>query len=90
MAGYVTAKRLMVSATRAGGHVILGSDDIYVRDFATMPVNDKVTLTKVTASEAPKGYVSSPALNGIHNAQNAAAMAAIMRIAGYEETIIYM
>ena len=90
MAGYVTAKRLMVSATRAGGHVILGSDDIYVRDFATMPVNDKVTVTKVTASEAPKGYVSSPALNGIHNAQNAAAMAAIMRIAGYEETIIDM
>ena len=90
MDGYVAAKKLMVSATRAGGHVILGSDDVHVRNLASMSVNDKVTVTTITEADTPKGCVSSPALNGIHNAQNAAAMAAIMRIAGFDETIIDM
>ncbi|MDB2391125.1 UDP-N-acetylmuramoyl-L-alanine--D-glutamate ligase [Alphaproteobacteria bacterium] len=88
MAGYVAAKKLMVSATRTGGHVILGSDDIYVRDFATASVAKKVTVKTVTESDAPKGRNASPALSGAHNAQNAAAMAVILRIIGYEESII--
>jgi len=88
MDGYVAAKRLMVTATRAGGHVILGSDDDYMRDFATVPVADKVTVTTVTASEAPKGRDASPALKGVHNAHNAATMATVMRMIGYEESII--
>jgi UDP-N-acetylmuramoylalanine--D-glutamate ligase len=88
MDGYVAAKRLMVTATRAGGHVILGSDDDYMRDFATAPVADKVTVTMATASDSPKGREMSPALSGVHNAQNAAAMAMIMRQLGYDENII--
>jgi UDP-N-acetylmuramoylalanine--D-glutamate ligase len=41
-----------------------------------------------TTSDAPKGRDMSPALSGVHNAQNAAAMAIIMRLLGYDESII--
>lgn len=88
MDGYVAAKQIMVTATHAGGHVILGSDDDYMRDFASVPVADKVTVKTVTSSDAPKGRDASPALKGAHNAQNAAAMASIMRLLGYAENII--
>ena len=88
MDGYVAAKKLMVTATRSGGHVILGSDDDYVRDFASTPVAETVTIKSVISSDAPTGREASPALNGAHNAQNAAAMATIMRILGYDETVI--
>ena len=88
MDGYVAAKQLMVTATRAGGHVILGSDDDYMRDFASTPVAETVTVKTVTSSDAPQGRDSSPALKGAHNAQNAAAMACIMRLLGYAENMI--
>jgi UDP-N-acetylmuramoylalanine--D-glutamate ligase len=88
MAGYVAAKSSILDRLRDGGTAVLGIGDAYVRDLASTYEMRGTHILRADPQHAPIAQQNSPALAGLHNAENAAAAAAAVRCFGvYEDTI---
>ncbi len=88
MAGYVAAKSSILDRLRDGGIAVLGIGDGYVRNLASTYEKQGTQILTADPQHAPTSQQCSPALSGLHNAENAAAAAAVARCFGVcEDTI---
>ncbi|HKM65167.1 MAG TPA: UDP-N-acetylmuramoyl-L-alanine--D-glutamate ligase [Acidisphaera sp.] len=81
MAGYVAAKRAIFDRQGANDIVVLGDDDDTPALIGPLP-------SRVVRISGRTRLVGAPALPGTHNAQNAAAAAALARALGADEAAI--
>lgn len=80
MAGYILAKRAIFDRQQPGDAAVIGIDDV---DSRTMADSLGARVTRISAAQAPFALMrDAPALPGAHNAQNAAAAAALATALG--------
>ena len=86
MAGYAMAKRAVFDRQQAGDLAVIGIDDPGSRDMAAWLDTRPARVIRVSGEQVP--LAAGSALPGAHNAQNAAAAAAIARFLGVSDEII--
>ena len=76
MAGYAAAKRAVFARQDERDHAVVGVDDRHSRDMAGWLRTRPASVATISGLER---RVDTPSLRGVHNAQNAAAAAAVAR-----------
>lgn len=82
MDGYIAAKARVISSINGKGLAILGDGDTHVRNLARVAATAGHPVQIACSDAAPSGRDDCPALNGAHNAENAAAAAIVLRQLG--------
>ncbi|HTJ91151.1 MAG TPA: Mur ligase family protein, partial [Acidocella sp.] len=80
MAGYAAAKREIFARQKAGDTAVIGIDDEPSRQLAVWARGQKARVIEISGADFAVG--DAKALPGAHNAQNAAAAAAMARALG--------
>jgi UDP-N-acetylmuramoylalanine--D-glutamate ligase len=86
MAGYAAAKREIFARQEEGDTAVIGVDDAPSRRMAAWLRGRKARVIEISGTNFPVG--EAKALPGAHNAQNAAAAAAMARALGVPEAAI--
>ncbi len=86
MAGYAAAKREIFARQEAGDTAVIGVDDEPSRQMAAGLRGGKMRVVEISGEHFTVG--AAKALPGAHNAQNAAAAAALARALGVPEAAI--
>jgi UDP-N-acetylmuramoylalanine--D-glutamate ligase len=86
MAGYAAAKREIFARQEAGDTAVIGVDDEASRQMAAGLRGGKMRMVEISGAHFTVG--AAKALPGAHNAQNAAAAAALARALGVPEAAI--
>ncbi len=88
MDGYAMAKRCVFGRQTPADTAVIGIDDAGSREIAAWLRHQPARVVEISAAAPPPGLAGARALPGAHNAQNAAAAAALARALGVCEDAI--
>ena len=88
MDGYAAVKREVFARQDERDHAVIGVDDARSRDMADWLRGRAASVATISGRDDVPGLPGAAALRGTHNAQNAAAAAAVARALGVAEQII--